>query len=259
MKRRHLFEIADQPFCPVFLRHGFYRLLQYQVEKIYLGILPQLQQWLLSINAEKIVDLASGNGGPWQTLYETLNWQGKLELSDINPSNTSKAFDNAPSISWHKAPVDLNNPDTWPEEPLTLFSAFHHLSPDQAQCFLCHCVLRRQPVFIAEFTQRKISRILGMLLSPIVVWIDSLRIRPYNFTLLFFTYCVPILPLMYWWDGMISHWRTYDVNELKHFTELANANIDNTESNKYQFEIIDTYDAETGIRLTGIIGCPRIN
>jgi len=35
-----------------------------------------------------------------------------------------------------------------------------------------------------------------------------------------FTYVVPILPLLIFWDGLVSQLRTYSVQELEEFTSL---------------------------------------
>ena len=50
--------------------------------------------------------------------------------------------------------------------------------------------------------------------APLVVLVLTLRIRPVSLDRLFWTLCVPVVPLVYLWDGMVSHLRTYSVAEL---------------------------------------------
>ena len=51
-----------------------------------------------------------------------------------------------------------------------------------------------------------------MLLTPIMVLLMIPPVRPFN---LFFTYVVPLVPLMVRWDGVVSPLRTYDAHELR--------------------------------------------
>ena len=45
------------------------------------------------------------------------------------------------------------------------------------------------------------------------------RIRPLTALQVVFTYLIPILPLMIFWDGLVSQFRTYTLGELKAMAE----------------------------------------
>jgi hypothetical protein len=57
-----------------------------------------------------------------------------------------------------------------------------------------------------------------MLLVPILVLLLTPKIRPVSWLQIVFTYLVPILPLLIFWDGLVSQLRTYSVKELEGLT-----------------------------------------
>ena len=254
MRRWHLFELADQHLVPACLRRYIHELLQYQVGSIYQPLLPRLQTWLNQLNQPPVVyDLASGAGGPWPALLNELEWSGDVILSDNVLTNMPYAQDDqkksheSARINWHTPPVDLREPKSWPTAPLTLFTALHHLKPDQVHNFLTQIANNKQPIFIAEFTERKLSKLLGMLPSPLLVWLQTPAIRPFSWGRLLFTYIIPLVPLIYLWDGCVSHLRSYSGDELAEFARVASRE-------GYSFETFDLKDKKTGINLTGLVG-----
>jgi hypothetical protein len=192
-----------------------------------------------------ITDLASGSGGPWIHFTNLLSKQRcnkTIFLSDNPPINNNKY-----TLHYHPQPIDILDKHTWPEGAFTLFTALHHLSPQQVDKFLNEIVHTNKPIFIAEFTERKWSRILGMLLSPIIVAIDTPQIKPVLFSRLLFTYAIPLIPIIYLWDGAVSHMRSYTIKELQRFAQQHS-------TSDYQFEVIDLYHKSYRMRLTGLVG-----
>ncbi|HAA16504.1 MAG TPA: hypothetical protein DCE41_34265 [Cytophagales bacterium] len=208
MRRWHLFEFGDQWWVPRFLRNYLHELLQYQTTLIYEPLVPFLAEWIQDHQITQLTDLASGAGGPWEMFLDKLHMQQvgfEVKYSDLRPKSEK---------GWHPEPVDILKPETWPEGPLTLFTGLHHLSPLKVQAFFESVAQQERPLFVAEFTERNPRVILGMLLSPILVWLHTPRLRPRRWHRYLFTYLIPIVPLLYLWDGAVSHARSYPPAEL---------------------------------------------
>ena len=77
MRRLHLIEIEDQPWCPKLIRDAATDYLQHviHVANTYGRITPHLIAALKHTASEQIVDLCSGGGGPWLRLKEEFNRQ----------------------------------------------------------------------------------------------------------------------------------------------------------------------------------------
>jgi len=247
MRRLHLFEFGDQTWVPKIFRKYLHELLQYQVCRFYRPIIPILLDWIKTNNIDKVTDLASGKGGPWPYLIHEIQKEipsFQLELSDINPYPI-EGLEYNPNI------VDLRNPASIPKGALTIFTGFHHLKPTEVEVFLNTVSNNNQPLFMADFVERKPLKILGMILSPVVVLIDTVRIKPFSFLRILFTYLIPMIPLMYMWDGAISHARAYSISELNKYAS-------NLESTDYVFEFIQTKNEIDGLLITGFYSGPKI-
>jgi hypothetical protein len=100
----------------------------------------------------------------------------------------------------------------------TMFAAFHHLRPEAAQGILRDSFENRRAICILEATSRTPAAIASTLLIPFLVVLLTPLVRPVSLVQLLFTYLVPILPLLIFWDGLVSQLRTYSVAELEEFT-----------------------------------------
>ena len=60
----------------------------------------------------------------------------------------------------------------------------------------------------------------------------TLFVRPLTFTQLLFTYFIPIIPIIYAWDGQASLMRTYSFKDLEGI-------IEELDNNNYSWEISD--------------------
>lgn len=254
MRRFHLFEFGDQLWMPKIFRRCLHELLQYQVSSFYSPLLPNILTWLKANKIDEITDLASGAGGPWVHLIHEIRKEipsFQVYLSDIAPRVITgfKYIDKA---------IDLRRPACLPSGGLTVFTGFHHLKPVEARAFLETVFLSKQPIFIAEFVERKPSKIIGMLFSPLVVFIDTLKMKPFSFLRILFTYLIPVIPLIYLWDGAVSHARAYSTDDLEQM-------ILNFNSSDYSFECIRVMNQDHGVHLTcfysvsGLISANKTN
>ena len=251
MKRRHLFEWEDQPWLPRRLRADLTALLRYHGGALYRPVVPLLRHWLLRNRCGRVVDLCSGAGGPWPALLPLLRAEGpdvQLLLTDKFPPPRPSAPD-TPALRYHPHPVDALAVPGGLGGCRTLFTGFHHFAPAEARRLLQQAAEAQAPLAVFEFTERTWSNMLGMLLSPLVVWAHVPRLRPFRWRRLLWTYLVPLLPLLYLWDGLVSHLRTYTVAELQAMTAALPAG-------DYRWQIGQIDAEEAGVTITYVLGEP---
>lgn len=207
---------------PAVIRNGVTSYLQAAIRfsDTYGPVAPVLSQALQSSGQRQVVDLCAGGGGPWQTLLPALRktgWDGEVTLTDRFP-NLESASQFANSVTYH--PRSVNALDV-PEELhgfRTLFTAFHHFRPEAAKALLADAAAKQVPIALFEVTQRTPKYIAAMLFSPLAVMFLTPVIRPFSWARLFFTYLVPLIPLVVTWDGIVSCLRSYSVSELRTMT-----------------------------------------
>ena len=254
MQRLHLIEIEDEAWCPAVIRDCATDYLQYVINAAngYEPIAERLSNAVARTGATRIVDLCSGGGGPWLRLEQTLAARCpdiEICLTDLHrnvatgerlTSGRIKSY--AESVNALRVPPELTG-------FRTLFTSFHHFRPDEARALLRDAVASRSGIGIFEGTQRRLSGVLGMLLTPLAVWLVTPFIRPFRWTRLLWTYLLPIVPFVVLFDGIVSVLRSYTVAELTAFTEeLAGSG--------YEWEVGET--AAQGLRapVTYLIGYP---
>ena len=214
MSRWHLFEFEDQSWLPRRLRNAMtaYLACVYGATPLPKLWAEQLASVMADSHEDRIVDLGSGSGGPL-TLIETelkkLGREPKIQMTDLYPRAIPGYFPN---------PVDATKvPETLPGVR-TMFASFHHFRPNAARAILEDAFRLRRPICVFEGSARNPASIVGAILIPILVLLMTPRIRPVSAFQIFFTYLIPILPLLIFWDGLVSQLRTYSVDDLREMT-----------------------------------------
>jgi hypothetical protein len=97
-----------------------------------------------------------------------------------------------------------------------MFSAFHHLSPDQVRALFADVYRNADGIMIVDGTRRALLPALLMLLQFPVFMLVYPFVAP-NFSLgrLFFSIVVPVLPFMMTFDSIVSMLRAYTMDEIK--------------------------------------------
>lgn len=216
MRRAHLFEFEDQPWFPASLRGA---MTAYLASTYSITPFPRLwadciAKILRKDAVNEIVDLGSGSGGPVALVAAELKARGfetSVTLTDLYPNKNAGPH-------WWLEPVDATNVPTELTGIRTMFASFHHFAPDAARGILRDAFDSRRSICIFEGTSRTAAAIATTLLIPLLVLALTLRIRPLSWRQILFTYLLPILPLLVFWDGLISQLRTYSVDELHNFT-----------------------------------------
>ena len=125
------------------------------------------------------------------------------------------------AITYHTEPVDATQVPPKLSGFRTMFTAFHHLRPDQARTVLADAVAKGEGIAVFEPGQRNLLVLFLLpllLLTPLRVLIATPFIRPFRWSRLFWTYLVPAVPLILLFDQIVSVLRWYSVPELHGLT-----------------------------------------
>jgi len=215
-----LFEFSDQSWCPRWLRRFLTELLEFQARTfhIYDAAIPKLNEALQRTGRREILDLCSGSGGPLLDLKPHLRAE-RVTLSDRFPDlHRLGGRWLVDEVSYFPEPLDARDVPRRMAACRTLFTSFHHFDADDARRILSNAVEARAPIAVFEFTEFRFGRLWRMFFAPLRVWIDTWQMRPRSASRFFWTYVVPVVPLVYMWDGFVSHLRTYGPEELRALT-----------------------------------------
>ncbi len=221
-KRRHLFEIHEQRWCPPTIRNGSTDYLRFiaGVARQYYHVVPLLRRALVASRSERIVDLCSGGGGPWKQLQRPLNSTLPapipILLTDLYPSHTAgdAPIYAGPNLEFLSEPVDATQVPKDLTGFRTLFTAFHHFRPQDARNILQDAVDSGQGIGIFEQTARTPLALIEMLVLPWIALLSAPFVRPFRVDRLFWTWVIPLIPFVLCFDGIVSCLRTYSTAEL---------------------------------------------
>ena len=243
MRRKEMIELHDHPSFPAFLRNLVTDALQalWQFGNSYGAILPRLSRSLAATAATEILDLCSGGGGPWLRLSRQLHGDYRLPiricLTDKYPNreafeqvhlrslthrqdlpsvpSASDSLTQLPQIGSLPYPVDARRVPARLGGFRTMFSSFHHFSPQEAREILNDAVDSSSGIAIFEVARRSPRTLLVLCFTPFLVLLITPFMRPFRWSRLFWTYILPVIPFVIWYDGWISCLRAYHLDELK--------------------------------------------
>jgi hypothetical protein len=224
--RLHLFEFEDQSWMPSRLRDAMTLYLASVYKRTRLPSLwAEKIAAAMKLTAEtRIVDLGSGAAGPMPLVAAELRKLGcsfQLTLTDLYPNRRVMALPN--DIQYWPDPVDAREVPPGLPGLRTMFSSFHHFKPGDARKILAGAARERSAICIFEATSRNAPTIASAVLIPLFVLFLTPTIRPLSVLQLVFTYLIPVLPLLIFWDGLVSHLRTYSPDELTGMTRDIDA------------------------------------
>jgi hypothetical protein len=260
MRRIQLLELHEQPWFPSSIRDEITDAFQFGLNllNVYLPVAPLLQGGLDSARSRTIVDLCSGGGGPWFGLFRKL--QGltpnretaglQVWLTDKYPNlGVSRHVRAASEDHVHFYPDSVDAMAVPPELTgfRTMFTSFHHFSPEEARAILQNAVDAGEGIGIFEITRRA-PRTVGLILVwDLILFVCTPWIRPFRWSRLLWTYLVPIIPLVLLFDGVVSCLRTYQPAELREMVAEPKAG-------EYRWEIGECLNGKAPI--TYLIGYP---
>jgi hypothetical protein len=272
MRRVQFIEFHEQPWFPSSLRDDVTDAMQFgfNLLRAYAPTAPLLQSVIdsaayqpnggQSCTRQSIVDMCSGGGGPWSDLARRLRCRDaggdsaglQIWLTDKYPNlaafqNVSASSDHR--ITFYPEPVDAMKVPGTLKGLRTMFTSFHHFPPVEARAILQNAVDAGESIGIFEATKRAPSAIGLIFAGTLLLFLHTPRIRPFRWSRLFWTYLIPIIPLVLLFDGVVSCLRTYRPQELRGMVE-------NLPSCQYQWEIGEI--ASGKMPVTYLIGYPKI-
>ena len=195
-------------------------------------------------------------GGPWLNLSQKLRGGAQgfhVLLTDKYPNlrasqNVKADFTN--HIASFPDPVDPTNVPPELKGFRTIFSSFHHFSPEAARAILQNAVDAGQSIAIFEITRRAPSTIGLMLPWALTLFVVTPWIRPFRWSRLLWTYVIPIIPFVLLFDGVVSCLRTHRPRELREIVETLAAT-------EYQWEVGEHAKGVVQVPITYLIGYPQ--
>jgi hypothetical protein len=250
-------EFHDQKWFPKGIRDGVTDGLQFilSLGRVYQPIVPILNKAVEASRAERIVDLCSGGGGPWLWLCRLLGMSGgkniEVYLTDKYPNIS--AFQNAKEktggqVTFYPGIVDAAClPGELPGFR-TIFTSFHHFTPGEAVAILQNAVDDQQGIGVFEAAKRGPLTILLTVLMLLAGFLTAPFVRPFRISRLFWTYIIPVIPLVLFFDGVVSCMRAHSQKELSLLVALVRAE-------NYVWQIGEKTGAL--VPITFLIGYPR--
>jgi hypothetical protein len=232
LPRLHLIEFEDEAWFPRIVRDYATDYLHFVETRraMHRPIAAILEEALRTTEATRIVDLCSGGAGPVPLLRQELAAAGIdvcFTLTDRYPN--LEAFKRAAegsegTVDFVARPVDARSVPRELTGFRTLFNSFHHFRPSDARAILEDAAEAGQPIAIIDTADRRPVNILGIwILTPTLVWLTTPLIRPFRLSRLLWTYLIPAVPLLCWWDGIVSQLRAYNAAELKRMSGKVKA------------------------------------
>jgi hypothetical protein len=267
MRRVQFIELHEQAWFPAWLRDDVTDALQFgfNLLRAYEPIVPLLQNVINSTGngtngrqSISIVDMCSGGGGPWLDLSRQLRCRGDGDSAGLQIWLTDKfpnleAFQNISAssdhhIRYYPESVDAMNVPRALKGLRTMFTSFHHFSPDDARAILQNAVDAGESIGIFEATKRGASTIGIIFVGTLLLFLHTPRIRPFRWSRLLWTYLIPIIPLVLLFDGVVSCLRTYRPQELREM-------VDKLTAGEYQWQIGELAGRRAPV--TYLIGVPK--
>lgn len=229
MKRIHLFEFMDQTWYPKLFRRMQTDYLQFVVTQgsAHKKLAPLIKKTMQQAGTQGIVDLCSGGTGPWLKLHQHLtaeDWPVQIKLTDKYPDPESvQRWPSRPDthIEYLAESVDATKVPSHLTGMRTLFEGLHHFNPKQAKAILQDAVEQKTAIGVFE-AELKRPKLVWLLLSPLMTLLGYIVVtpflRPRTFGRFFWTYLIPVVPLVTCWDGIISFLRVYSPQALKEIT-----------------------------------------
>ncbi|MEM6262719.1 MAG: hypothetical protein AAGI38_09450 [Bacteroidota bacterium] len=256
LPRIRIFEWEDLPGFPDLIRSGSTDFLRFAMIQlgVYTPVIPMVNEMLSRSGTNKITDLCSGGGGPLPGLYSHFHSPTgapvEVLLTDKFPNQEAGVYlkNQHEKLRYESSSVDVTSPDMTFPGVTTMFSSIHHFTEEEVRQILANAQASGQPIGIFEGAKRGWAPLLGAILAiPLMVWALTPFIRPLRGWRLFFTYLIPAIPLMTWWDGTASVLKMYRAEEL-----LALAKED--EAYEWKSGYLKN---SLGMELTYLVGWPK--
>lgn len=250
--RYQIFEWEDFPWFPSSIRRAQTDYMKFVVQMVYATFFERFRQWIRQSKTTQIVDVCSGGGGPWTTFKPKLGHDVLVTLTDKYPNlDAFQHLHETIGTDYIPTPVGITQIPSYLKGSRTCFTAFHHFEESEAIEFLSQTIRSGEPLCIAEVTERTWFAIISaMIRIPIFSLFITCFTRPFRWSKVFWTWIVPVIPLIMVWDGVVSHLRTYHPEEMLRMVERI------PQSHTYQWET-GRQSGIAGSHVTFLFGIPK--
>jgi len=193
----------------------------------------------------EVVDFCAGAGGPSPYIEHDINMRRlavkkapiNFLLTDLHPNIDAwmPLAEKSDTLNFIPQPVDAANP---PSSVIsssssgmtgtssarilrTFYLSFHHFDDENARRILKSTLETSDAFAIIELMDRRLFSLLLLMLEPILI----LLVAPLWFfgdvRYFFFTFFIPLLPILMGWDGIISLLRTRTFDEVVQLADSA--------------------------------------
>ena len=221
--RIQAFEFGDQSWFRGVWREAYLDGMNFMlwVGGVYRRMFQPYARWARRAGGHVVLDLASGGGRPIHTLVTEARKNNvplpRIILSDLHPDLDAYARIAAAhpdEVSFVNAPVDATAPGQPEARLFSICTAFHHFPPDRARQLIANAARNGDGIFIQEIFVRhwlstllSVCNLIPLMLSPFF----SRRISLFKILI---TTVIPIIPFMLMFDGVVSVFRTYRLEEI---------------------------------------------
>jgi len=225
VNRIQSFEFNERNECPEFIRDGIVEILGKGIRwsKYFSSSIQAFIEFANQVETTTFLDLCSGSGEPAAFFVEELLRQGKTQfkfvLSDLFPkthsmNSVSKQFPEQTHVI--TTPVDATNvKQEYDQAARTIINAFHHFPPELAKSIIRDCVKKERGIFIIESFPRSVIKYFSVIPYLLVSFFVNPFITQKDRLLKFlFSFIIPLIPVLGFWDGLISSCRIHSKDEL---------------------------------------------
>jgi hypothetical protein len=222
----HLFEFMDQAWMPGSLRATLRDILEcgnsWPFRGYYDWIVREVIRAANQQGCETVVELGAGTAPITRHLLQHAE-AGSLRMVVCDANPDFDVYRELERVSEGRiqpvfAPVDFAQPQQWPENSMLVLSAtLHHVPPEYRGSVLNALRSSENPVLIFEPLRRTILSAFFVLLSLFPAILTPLRFatRPEYGRRFLWCWLVPVAPLMFVWDGIVSCVRQWTDAEWK--------------------------------------------
>lgn len=200
MKRKHAPQFTNAKWFPKFLTTCIYEFMTWFVGKVNAAkpFMPVIEEGLRYSNKLVILDKKCGAG------FET--------VTDLIDKKIERNFVDAQNFSGKEQGLYLS------------VNAFHQFKPNEAKAILTKVAQHKQPIVVVEGNNDSLWQVFGMtVIVPLTVILTAPFVKPFRFERIIFTYLIPVLPLVTFFDGFMALFKLYAPVDLDELTASINA------------------------------------
>lgn len=252
MRRFDIPEIEDYGWCPRPARDAataFLALLA-EVARPYDALAPRLALAVRQSGAHRVVDLASGAGGPWRALQPLMAANGadvEVLLTDRYPPRDLRLPPGG-RVRYLPDAVDATAVPAELDGFRTICGAFHHFSPAAARALLEDAARRGQGVAVLEAVQRRLTFMALAALLPVPYLAMAPALKRSGWATFVWSYLIPLAPSLLAVDGVASCLRAYTATEMAGLAEGLDSHV---------WEAGELRGSRVPVSVSYLIGVPR--